>query len=433
MNPKKLFQNKTLQNAGWLIGGRITTKLLSFLVGILTARYLGPANQGLIEYVAAYITFFASFCNLGINSVIIKVFSDHPEEEGKVIGTTIGMRAISSFLSSLMIIGLVMVVDQNEPTTVLVAILSSFGLLFQIFDTFKQWFQSKLQSKYAALATVVSYIAVSCYKIFLLATGKSVAWFALATSVEYAVVALLLFLTYKKNKGPKLSFSLEMGKELLRAGSSFIIAGLMVSIYASTDKLMLKQLLDETAVGHYGLAVTLSTTWGFVLQAVIDSLFPSVIAAHKISPKEFAKKNRQMYAVVLYFSGIVSLLISIFAVPIVSILYGEAYLPAADPLRIVVFYTAFSYLGVARNAWMVCENVQKYLKYLYMASAGINVLLNFLLIPVFGTTGAAAASLITQVVTTILLPACIKPLRPNVKLMLEAVLLKDLLPKKKSS
>ena len=77
---------------------------------------------------------------------------------------------------------------------------------------------------------------------------------------------------------------------------------------------------------------------------MIDSLFPSVNAAHKISPKEFAKKNRQMYAVVLYFSGIVSLLISIFAVPIVSILYGEAYLPAADPLRIVVFYTAFSYL-----------------------------------------------------------------------------------------
>ena len=88
-----------------------------------------------------------------------------------------------------------------------------------------------------------------------------------------------------------------------------------------------------------------------------------------------------------------SALICIFAKPIVEILYGIKYIPAIEPLRIIVWYTAFSYLGVARNPWMVCENKQKYLKYIYIGAAVINVLLNALLIPNFGAAGAAGASL----------------------------------------
>lgn len=116
--------------------------------------------------------------------------------------------------------------------------------------------------------------------------------------------------------------------------------------------------------------------------------------------------------------------------PFILLIYGEAYLPAVQPLRIVTWYTAFSYLGVARNAWIVCENQQRYLKYLYVGAAACNVALNLLLIPIWGASGAAAASLITQVATTTLLPALIRPLRPNAKLMLDAVLFRGVLPEK---
>ena len=73
---------------------------------------------------------------------------------------------------------------------------------------------------------------------------------------------------------------------------------------------------------------------------------------------------------------------------------------------------------------------QKYLKYLYMGAAAINVVLNLLFIPPWGASGAAAASLLTQIATTVLLPAVIRPLRANTKLMLDAVLLRGVLPKK---
>lgn len=422
---KGILKNKVAANAGWIIGGRLFHKLLAFLVGILTARYLAPSNYGLINYAATYTTFFASLCTLGINSVIVKNFIDHPEEEGKTIGTTLVLRGISSFLSALMIVGIVSVLDRDEPLTVVVVALCNIGLLFQIFETFNYWFQARLQSKFPAVATIISYVIVSGYKLILMILGKSVQWFAVATAMEYIVIGVFLFAVYRKKGGPSLSFSWSKARELLSSSHSFILSGLMVAIYASTDKLMLKQLLDDAAVGHYALAVSISGMWTFVLGAITESMYPGIVQAFDRSEKEFAKKNRQLYAIVFYASTGMSLLISIAAPLLIEILYGAEYAPAIRPLQIVVWYTAFSYLGVARNPWIVCNQKQKYLKYLYAASAVINVALNYLLIPLIGTAGAALASLLTQI-ATILLPAFSKELRPNVKLMLEAVFLRDI-------
>lgn len=424
------LKNKTVKNAGWLIGGKLVNKLLAFLVGIFSARLLGPGNMGLINYAGAYLTFFSSVCTLGISSVIIKEFVDDPEGNGETLGTTLVLRAISSFLSAMMIIGAVSIVEKDEPLTIIVVALSSIGLIFQIFDAFNQWFQARLQSKYVVISTVVAYLVVSTYKIVLLITGKSVEWFALATSVDYITVAIFMLIAYKRNNGPKLSFSFKKAKKLLSASSSFIISGLMISIYASADKFMLKQLVDEEAVGHYGLAISLSTLWSFVITAIVDSVYPSIVVAHGANEEDFKIKNRRLYALVIYISLFVSIVIALFAKPIIGILYGEDYLPAVTPLRIIIWYSAFSHLGYARDAWVVCENKQKHLKNLYAAAAIINVALNAVLIPLLGTAGAALTSLLTQIATTVVLPILIKPLRPNAKLMLDALLLRNLKDKK---
>ena len=421
-----ILKNRTVKNAGWIIGGRLTNKVIAFLVGLLTARYLGPGNYGLVTYATAYTTFFASLCTLGINSVIIKNFVDHPDEQGEAIGTALVLRAVSSFLSAVVIIGIVSIIDRGEPLTILVVALTCVELLFQVFDTFKQWFQSRLESKYAALASFLSTVVVSAYKIFLLATGKSVIWFALSLSVDYAVVAVCLALIYRRKNGPRLSFSWGKGKQLLLASYSFIISGLMVSVYSGTDKLMLKQMLSEESVGYYALAVSLSTAGTFVLDAIIQSVTPSIIQAAGKDRKVYEKRNRQLYALVFYIALVFSAVICLFAEPVVRWFYGERYAGMVSPLRIVVWYTAFSYLGVARNPWLVCENKQKYQNVLYFSAAILNVIMNAVLIPLFGASGAAAASLMTQISTSILLPAVIKPLRPNARLMLEAFALKDI-------
>lgn len=427
---QKLIKNKVIKNVSWLIGGKLANTLLAFVVGVFAARYLGPNNYGLINYAAAYATFFASLCTLGINSVIVKNFVDHPEQEGETIGTTLLLQAVSSLLSAAVIVGIVSIVDKGEKLTVVVVALYSIRLIFQVFETLNYWFQAKLQSKYSAMAEMTAYAAMSVYKIILLALGKSVEWFAVANAFDYIVLAVFLLIAYFKNGGSKFTFSLNKAKELLKSSNSFIISGLMVAIYASTDKFMLKQMLGADEVGHYSIAVTISTSWAFVLSAIIDSFYPGIVESFRDDRLSYERKNRQLYAIVFYIAVLASVAICLVAKPFILIVYGESYLPAVAPLRVVVWYTAFSYLGVARNAWMVCENMQKYLKYLYVGAALLNVLLNLAFIPVLGAAGAAAASLITQISTIIFLPALIRPLRPNAKLMLDAVFLRNVFSKR---
>lgn len=420
------FRNKVVKNASWLMMGKMVQMLLSFLVSILTARFLGPSNYGLINYGTAYTTFFASVCTLGINSIIVKNFVDFPEEQGVTIGTTLILRAISSGLSILTIIGIVFVIDRNEPATIMVVALCSISLIFQIFDTFNYWFQAKLKSKVTAIATVFAYLLMSVYKIGLLFSGKNVKWFALSTSIEYLVLALFLLFNYKRYKGPKLSFSIEKSKELLKSSNSYIIAGLMVSIYNSTDRLMLKHMLDESSVAYYSLAVSISTMWVFVLSAIIDSMFPVIMQYRNKDYDKYVQANKKLYALIFYVAITVSFAICLMAPIFIKIVYGVSYLKAVEPLRVIVWYTAFSYLGVARNAWVVSENKQKYLKDIYLGAAIINVVLNRIFIPISGASGAAFASLLTQLSTIFVMPAIIKEMQPNAKLMIDAVLLKDI-------
>lgn len=422
----KLLGSKEFKNASWLIIGRVIQMILSFVVSIFTARYLGPSDYGVINYAGAYVAFFTSLCTLGINSIIIKDFVDNPDQQGITIGTSLLLRIISSVLSSIMIVGIVSIVDYGETETIVVSALCSVALVFQVFDTINYWFQSRYQSKVTAIATLLAYLAISAYKIILLILHKDVEWFAFANSVDYIFLAIFLVISYKKYNGPKWSFSWKKGKYLLSRSYHYIISGMMVAIYGQTDKLMLKQMMNETSVGYYSLASSINLMWVFVLQAIIDSMYPTIMNLYKTDRDQFEKKNRQLYAIVIYVSIFVAVMFILFGNLAIKVLYGDAYLPAAEPLKIITWYTIFSYLGVARNAWIVCENKQKYLKYMYLSAVFINIILNYFMIPLWGASGAAAASLITQICTSIVLPCFIKDMRPNVKLMLQAFLLKNI-------
>ena len=421
-----LLKNRMVKNAGWMIAGKIIQMLIGFVVGLLTARYLGPGNYGLINYAGAYTTFFAAICTLGINSVIVKEFVDAPGREGEIIGTALGLRAISSVMSVLMILGISCILDAEEPITRIVVALCSIGVLFNIFETFNYWFQSRLEAKKTAIASLIAYTITAVYKIYLLWTQKSVIYFSIATSVDYICIAVVLFYFYKRDHAAKLSFSWTYGKELLKKSYHFILPGLMVAIYGQTDKLMLKNMINQEEIGYYATATAICHMWCFVLSAVIDSVIPTIMEKHNESRIQYERYNRLLYCLVFYISVGVSIFFTIFGGKIIWILYGEAYLPAVAPLRVITWYTAFSYLGVARNAWVVCENKQKYLKYIYLAAALYNVILNLIFIPKMGAVGAAIASLAAQMITVIIVPFFIRGMRENSIMMLEAIFFRGL-------
>jgi O-antigen/teichoic acid export membrane protein len=245
------------------------------------------------------------------NSVIVKNFVDFPEEKGEAIGSAIGLRLLSSTLSIGIIILISFFLDRGEPETIIVVALLCGILLFHAFDTIAYYFQSLYQSKYQSTVSLIGYAVASVYKIILLLLGKSVRWFALATSVDYIVIAILLLAVYKRRGGPKLSYSWRKGKELLSKSYHYILSGAMVAIYGQVDKLMLKHMIDQTSVGYYSIAVSISNMWVFVLAAIIDSMYPTILQLHKEDRNQFDRKNRQLYGIVFYVSIGVSTILTV--------------------------------------------------------------------------------------------------------------------------
>ena len=194
----------------------------------------------------------------------------------------------------------------------------------------------------------------------------------------------------------------------------------MVAVYGQMDRIMLKAMLDETAVGYYSAAVAICSMWPFLLSALIEAAKPVILSQFSVSRERFNQSIIVLYGAILYISFAAAVFLSVFAEPIILVLYGEAYVQAKTALQIVSWYTAFSYLGVARGIWIVATGMQKYEKYIAGIGAMSNLILNGLLIPVYGVCGAAFATLLTQIVTNFLAGFLFSDIRENNCLILRS-------------
>lgn len=417
----ELLKGKLAQNAGWLIGAKIYQLVINLAISMLMARYLGPSNFGLVNYAASFTTLFTAICTLGIDSILVNELL-HSRDNGRLLGSAIGLRLCSSGLSVLTILGLAWVLNPQEPITIQVVLLYSISLMFQCFDSINCWFQANLESKVTAMVSAAGYTVAAIYKAFLLITQKDVRWFAAAHAVEYAFVAMLLLLAYRKsrNRLQPIRFSASLGKELLSKSYHFIISGMMIALYSQMDRVMLKSMISEEAVGYYSCASTISTFWAFVLVAIIDAAKPVILAKFSENKRAFEVGLIRLYGTILYLSALATVGLSLLSKPLILIMFGKDYLPAQGTLCVLTCGTAFAYLGVARSIWLVPHGKQKFAKYIAACGATGNLILNLLLIPRLGILGAAIATVSTQIFNNFVLGFLMPPIRENNKLILKA-------------
>ena len=388
---------------------------------MFSARYLGPSNYGLITYAASITAFMLPIMQLGLRSTLVQELIEHPKKEGETLGTAITMNIVSSLLCIVGISAFTMVANAGERTTIIVCALYSINLIFQALEMIQYWFQAKLLSKYTSVTMLFAYVVVSAYKIFLLVSGKNIYWFAISQAIDYALISGGLFVIYKKLGGQKFSFSFSRGKDMLKKSRYYIVSSMMVTIFAQTDKIMLKFMVGDEGIGQYAAASVCAGITSFVFTAIIDSFRP-VILESKVGDSEKYKESVSMLScVVMYLSLLQCLVMTIFSGLIVQILYGSDYSQASDILKVLVWYTTFSYLGPVRNIWILSEGKHKYLWIINLSGALGNIILNLILIPLWGVMGAATASLITQIFTNFVIGFIISPIRGFNRLMLHGL------------
>ena len=420
-----ILKSKNAKNASWIIGEQIFQMLISFIIGIFTARYLGPSNYGVLNYTASFVAFVTSIVTLGMDGVVIKKMIATPEREGVILGSCIIFRIISAILSSVSIMVLVFVLNIDEPLKLWLTALQSIQLLFQAGYIFDSWFQRHLQSRFVSIAKMLACIVVSLYKIYLLVYAKDITWFAFSNSLTFIVITLILYFSYKKAGGQKLQFSYKVGKEVLSESYHFIISGLMVAIYSQTGRIIIGEYSTEAEVGYFTMATALSTMWLFIPTAIINSFRPTIMEYKEKHQEElYLRRLKQLYSFLIWLSILVSFSMMLLGNFIITTLYGNDYEGAVLPFKIIIWSELFSILGTARGIWILCEKKNKYVKNYLFIGAVFNITLNMIFIPDYGIIAAAIIMLTTQVVTCIIAPLFYKETRIHTKIVLDALLLK---------
>ena len=416
----ELVNGRVFRNASWIIVSKLLQAIFAFFIGILSARYLGPSNYGLINYAASLVTFAFPIAQLGLNNTLVLEFSQNPENEGRILGTSIFMSALSAVCCIVAVTAFSAVANMGDIETVIVVAIYSMNLLLQSMDLIQYWFQAKLLSKYSAIALLFASILMSCFKLFLLVTEKSIYWFAACHTLEYVLIATFLMVLYRKLGGKACAIDLTLWRSIFEKSRHYIIAGLMVAFCSQTDRIMLKNMIGDTETGYYSASVAIATVSSFVYVAIIDSFRP-IIFSSKENKQQFDHHIKVLYAIIIWISFMQSVVMTMFADLFVGVLYGQEFAESSNILRVVVWFTTFSYLGCIRNIWMLAKDKQKYLWIINISGACLNIMMNWILIPKMGAIGASIASVCTQMFVNFIIGFVLKPIRENNELLIHSL------------
>ena len=128
---------------------------------------------------------------------------------------------------------------------------------------------------------------------------------------------------------------------------------------------------------------------------IAGSLYPAIIVVKDTNSALYNSRLQKLYTLLVWGAFALAIPITFLADWIIFILYGNDFSDSIIILRIYVWAGIFVFLSVVNNKWMVIENYQKYILLTSLIGMSSNILLNVILIPHYGASGAAFATLIS--------------------------------------
>ena len=165
---------------------------------------------------------------------------------------------------------------------------------------------------------------------------------------------------------------------------------------------MLSYLTGNYSTGLYKSAyniITVFTTFFPVYQNVI---FPVM--------SKFFKESRDLIKVsyelsvkyLLLFILPLSVGIFFYARPLVDLIYSNQYSLATTPVQILIWTVSFLFINGATSTLLNAVDRETIVTRIYIVAAIFNVILNLILIPLYSYDGAAIATVLSEVVITVL-------------------------------
>lgn len=388
---------KIASNTGWLSGGKIVRMGVGLFVGIWLARYLGPVQYGVFSFSLAFVSLFGVIATLGLRNIVVREIVNDRNKADEILCTSFVLMFLGALTAYGVIVAGIAYLRPDDAITRSVVALVGVTLIFKSGEVVKYWFESQVESRYTVWVESGTKVAVACIKIAMILMQAPLIAFVWAVLVESLLIALALMVVYAlRGQGPrKWRPRVARAKALLRDSWPLMLSGLAVIVYMRIDQIMLGQMLSIESVGVYTAAVRISEAWYFIPTAIVASVFPSIIRAKNRDEALYRKRLEQLHELLVLIALGVAVAMTFLSGPIVALLFGDKFAGAGNILAIHIWSGVFVAMGVASSRWYLLENASSMLLYKTLCGASVNVGMNVYLIPVWGSMGAATATLVS--------------------------------------
>ncbi|NNE90775.1 MAG: flippase, partial [Verrucomicrobiales bacterium] len=261
-------------------------------------------------------------------------------------------------------------------------------------------------------------------RVFLIVTNQPIWMFGAAIGLEVFCAAAMRVLFYRLAGGrfSHWRFERERALQTLRESLPLVLGALALLVYLRVDALMVKVIAGDKEAGIYAAAARLAEGLYFVPAVMASALFPSLIQARKTNRALFERRLQSYFRLNAAMGYGLALAGAIFAPFVVALLFGPEYSASVLILVIYVWAAVPYFIGYVRQETFIAVGLVKLNLTITVIGATANVLLNLLLIPIWGGIGAAAATLISYTLAGIFSPLLFPPSRKFGRMAIRAAI-----------
>ena len=365
MNPlqfvtKRMSISKTkeliLKNLFWSLLGKTINLIGGLFVGILVARYLGPEQYGLMNYVISYVFLFQTFALFGLDAIEIREESKQQIPYQLIIGTAFWLKLFLGIICILLSIITSLMMTDEIYTTALIAIYS-LTIVFNSFNVIRNYFMSIVQNEFVVKAEITRTIISIGIKCLLLIFSTHLSWFVIAAMFDFVLLAVGYYIAYRSKIGriSDWSFNMQYAKFLMKESFPLMLTNAAVIIYQRIDQVMIGQLIDSEAVGYFSVASRFVEVLIFIPIMLAQTITPILVRFRKESESTYRMKSQQFMNISLWISILISVFISVMSYWLVTLTFGEIYMPAVAVLQIMAFKAASVALSNTAGTMLVAE------------------------------------------------------------------------------
>lgn len=388
-----LVKTKTAKQTGILYGSQILVMALGLITAPIVTRLLGPEKYGILAFVLAVISFISLFFEFGFFSAGARLLtvSKAKEKDQELIGalTLITIGISISFFLTLFVFGFFVDSIFNTNAGHILRSISILAAIIPFQYMLQQICQGANEIKKMAIANVVPKLWYLAGLLIALTFLKLDVLLVLVLEFTGIIIAAGLIIWSLK---PKFNNLKENFRTIWRETKEYgfhIYTGRVVDISTyQLDKIFISYFVNTLWVGFYNLAMIITSPMVLLSQALSTSLF-----------KGFAKRDRIPQKVILFnflWLSVCTVGLMFLGKFIVVILFSNRYLPVVPLILPLALAGFFQGMYQPYNMFLGAHRKGKYLRNAAFISAGVNVVGNITLIPIFGAIGAAYASALSM-------------------------------------